>query len=164
MLSRGSDHRPGVSIVRRLWAALSLVALVAALGLASGCVESSEEDAQTPATAPTVANSAAQTDSEGNFVTAPPAEGGAATAPEGGGEEGGGGDAAAGQEFFASTCTTCHLNNGQDAGGVGPQLAGAGLDEPTILTTVENGRGAMPAGLAQGEDLDNVVAYVLSIQ
>jgi mono/diheme cytochrome c family protein len=168
MLSRGSDHRPGVSIVRRLWAALSLVALVAALGLAAGCVESSEEDAQTPATAPTVPNSAVQTDSEGNFVTAPPAEGGGATAPEGGGGEDaggeGGGDAAAGQEFFAATCTTCHLNNGQDAGGIGPQLAGAGLDGATIQTTVEEGRGAMPAGLAQGEDLDNVVAYVLSIQ
>ena len=73
MLSRDSDHRPGVVIVRRLWAALSLVALVAALGLASGCVDSSEEAAQTPSTAPTVANSAAQTDSEGKTVTAPPA-------------------------------------------------------------------------------------------
>jgi mono/diheme cytochrome c family protein len=166
MLSRGSDQRPGVSIVRRLWAALSLVALVAALGLAAGCVESSEEDAQTPATAPTVANTAVQTDSEGNFVTAPPS--GAGEAPEAEEPAGGGGeaagDAAAGEQFFATTCTTCHLNNGQDAGGVGPQLAGAGLDEATIRTTVENGSGAMPPGLAQGEDLDNVVAYVLSIQ
>jgi len=155
--------------VRRLWAALSLVALVAVLVLAAGCVESSEEDAQTPANAPTVGNSALQTDSEGKTITAP-----AATAPGGGGEEGGAtgggegggaeGDAAAGQEIFATTCTTCHLNNGQDAGGVGPQLAGAGLDEATIRTTVENGRGAMPGGLVSGADLDNVVAYVLSIQ
>jgi hypothetical protein len=29
---------------------------------------------------------------------------------------------------------------------------------------VVNGGGGMPAGLAQGENLDNVVAYVLSIQ
>lgn len=159
-------------MVRRLWAALSLVAMIAVLGLAAGCVDSSEEDAQTPSNAPTVANSAAQTDSEGKTVSAPsgggataPAEGGGATTEAGG--EGGGaaaGDAADGEEFFASTCTTCHLNNGTEAGGVGPQLAGAGLDEPTIRTTVENGRGAMPPGLASGEDLDNVVAYVLSIQ
>ena len=45
-------------MVRRLMVALSLVAVVAALGLAAGCVESSEEEAQTPATAPTVVNSA----------------------------------------------------------------------------------------------------------
>ena len=153
----------------RLLVAISLVLLVvAAIGLA-GCVESSEEEAQTPSGASTVVNSAIQTDSEGNFVTAP-----AATAPAGGGEEGGGqegggegapaGDAAAGEQVFAATCTGCHLNNGQDAGGVGPQLAGAGLDDATIRTTVENGRGPMPAGLVSGTDLDNVVAYVLSIQ
>ena len=66
--------------------------------------------------------------------------------------------------MFAATCTGCHMNNGMDAGGVAPQLAGAGLDEATIKTTVENGRGAMPPGLVSGEDLDNVAAYVLSIQ
>jgi cytochrome c550 len=56
------------------------------------------------------------------------------------------------------------MNNGQDAGGVGPQLAGQGLTADQVRTTVENGKGAMPPGLAQGEDLDNVVAYVESIQ
>jgi cytochrome c551 len=158
-----------VFIVRRLWAALSLVALVAAIGLAAGCVESSEEEAQTPTNAPTVANTAVQTDSEGNFVTAPPADG-APTAPaEGGGGGGGGGgeaagDAAAGQEVFSTVCTGCHLNNGQDAGGVGPQLAGQGLDAEYVTMTVMNGRGAMPAGLVSGADLENVVAYVVSIQ
>jgi mono/diheme cytochrome c family protein len=153
--------------VRRLWAALSLVALVAALGLAAGCVESSEEAAQTPATAPTVANTAAQTDSEGKTVTAPAAGGAATAPPETGGGGGGGeasGDATAGLAVFESTCTSCHLNNGQDAGGIGPQLAGAGLDAQTIENQVVNGGGAMPAGLATGADLENVVAYVVSIQ
>ena len=167
MLSRDSDHRPGVVIVRRLWAALSLVALVAALGLASGCVDSSEEAAQTPATAPTVANTAAQTDSEGKTVTAPPAGGAATAPPETAGGGGGGeasGDAAAGLAVFDSTCTSCHLNDGKDAGGVGPQLAGMGLDAQTIENQVVNGGGAMPAGLVSGTDLDNVVAYVVSIQ
>jgi cytochrome c551 len=171
MIRTSESESGGVLVRSRLMVALTLVLLmVAALALA-GCVESSEEEAQTPSGASTVANSAKQTDSEGNFVTAP-----AATAPEGGGgsETGGGegggdggeaaGDAAAGEQVFAANCTGCHLNNGQDAGGVGPQLAGAGLDVETIKTTVQNGRGAMPAGLVSGEDLDNVAAYVLSIQ
>jgi cytochrome c5 len=149
-----------------VWAALSLVAVVAALGVASGCVESSEEDAQTPAGASTVDNTAVQTDSEGNFVTAPPAGGGGETAPAEGEGEGGGeatGDVAAGQEVFTQRCPSCHLNGGQEAG-VGPQLAGLGLDAATIENQVVNGGGAMPPGLATGADLDNVVAYVVSIQ
>ena len=154
-------------MVRRRWVALSLVLVVAAMALASGCVESSEEAALTPATAPTVVNSAQQTDSEGNTITAP-----AATAPAGGGSDTGGsggtppaaGDAAAGKVFFASACTSCHLADGNDAGGVGPQLAGQGFDDPTVRNQVVNGGGAMPPGLASGADLDNVVAYVLSIQ
>ncbi len=151
--------------MRRSRVALLLIALVAAAGLVAGCVESSEEDAQTPSGASTVMNSALQTDSEGNTVTAP-----AATAPAGGGETtgGGGGDASggdveAGLEVFAANCTSCHTDNGNQAG-VGPQLAGAGLDAATIETTVVNGRGIMPAGLVSGEDLTNVVAYVASIQ
>lgn len=152
-------------MVRRSRVALLLIALVAAVGLVAGCVESSEEDAQTPSDAPTVVNSALQTDSEGNTVTAPavtpPAEGGG-EAPGGGGEEGAG-DAEAGLEVFATNCTTCHTDNG-NAAGVGPQLAGAGLDAATVETTVANGRGIMPANLVEGTDLENVVAYVLSIQ
>ena len=161
--------------MRRLWAAVSLVALLAALGLVAGCVDSSEEAAQTPSDAPTVANSARQTDSSGEFVTAPPSDeggGGAVTgggAATDGGEAGGGGEAAAGdagagEQVFASICTSCHLNNGQDAGGVGPQLAGQGLEADYIATTIENGRGAMPPDLVSGADLDNAVAYVLSLQ
>ena len=171
MIRTSESESGGVLVRSRLMVALTLVLLVVAALALAGCVESSEEEAQTPSGASTVANSAKQTDSEGNFITAP-----AATAPEGGGgsETGGGeggggggeaaGDAAAGEQVFAANCTGCHLNNGQDAGGVGPQLAGAGLDVETIKTTVQNGRGAMPPGLVSGEDLDNVAAYVLSIQ
>ena len=145
--------------------ALLLVALVAALGLVTACVDSSEEAAQTPAGAPTVANSALQTNSKGETVTAPPssppaARGGATTpAPAASA-----GDAAAGGTFFAATCAGCHLNGGKDAGGIGPKLAQGGYDEATIKNQVINGGGAMPAGLATGADLDNVVAYVLSLQ
>jgi mono/diheme cytochrome c family protein len=153
-------------MVRRSWMALLVVALVAAVGLVAGCVESSEEAAQTPSDAPTVANSALQTDSEGNFVTAP-----AETAPpaDGGAEEPAGGEAPAGDvdaglEVFAVSCAGCHLNNGQDAGGIGPALAGGGRDAAAVENVVVNGQGAMPGGLVSGEDLENVVAYVLSIQ
>jgi len=151
--------------VRRLWAAPSLVVLVAVLGLASGCVSSSQKDAQTPGGSPTVSNSAPQTDSQGKTITAP-----AATPPAAGGttSKGGGaapaGDAAAGEQVFARSCTSCHLGNGKQAGGVGPQLAGLGLTADRIHAQVVNGGGPMPPGLVSGTDLDNVVAYVVSIQ
>lgn len=166
---RRSESEPGGVLVRsRLMVALTLVVLVvAALGLA-GCVDSSEEAAQTPSGASTVANSAAQTDSEGKTITAP-----AQTAPAGGGgtETGGGGggaasagDVDAGLMVFQASCTGCHLADGLEAGGVGPKLAGLGLTEQRIHDQVVNGGGAMPGGLVSGADLDNVVAYTLSIQ
>jgi cytochrome c551 len=156
-------------IVRRLWAIASLVALIGALGLVSGCVSSDEEEAQTPTSAQTTMNSAAQTDADGNTVSAPaggdttPAE---PTEPAEPAEPGGDveGDVAAGETVFATSCTGCHMNNGLDAGGIGPQLSGAGLDAAAVETIVTNGRGAMPGGLASGDDLTNVVAYVVSIQ
>jgi cytochrome c551 len=160
----------GVLIVRRLWAIASLVALVGALGLVSGCVSSSEEEAQTPTSAETVVNSAAQTDADGNTVPAPadgepvaPPEPGDPTEPAEPGE-GVEGDVAAGEAVFASSCSGCHMNGGRDAGGIGPQLAEMDLDPAEVETVVVNGRGAMPGGLASGDDLTNVVAYVASIQ
>ena len=61
------------------------------------------------------------------------------------------------------TCQGCHLAAGTQAG-VGPVLAGGGRSEERIRNQVINGGTVMPAGLATGADLDNVVAYVLSIQ
>lgn len=163
--------------MRRLLAIASLVALVAALGLVAGCGDSGNEEAQTPTSATTVANSAAQTDSEGNTVTAPestPPGDETATAPAGTEStpaeptdteaEEPEGDVAAGKTFFAATCTGCHMADGTEAGGVGPKLAGLGLTTDFIRTMVVDGGTVMPAGLASGEDLDNVVAYVESIQ
>lgn len=152
--------------MRRSRVALIVVSLVAALSLITACGDSSEEDAQTPEGAATVANSALQTDSNGETVTAPPASTPAPAETEGKTETEGAssGDAAAGEEVFAANCTGCHLNNGNDAGGVGPQLAGAGLDAAAVTTIVTNGRGAMPAGLVSGDDLENVTAYVVSLQ
>jgi mono/diheme cytochrome c family protein len=152
--------------VRRHLAALSVVVLLAVLALAAGCVDSSEEAAQTPASAPTVVNSAVQTDSSGKTVTAPAATAPAPKPETTPGAGGGAGDASAGMQVFASTCTSCHLNNGMDAGGVGPQLKGAGLTAAVIDDTVTNGRPgtAMVGGLVSGADKENVEAYVLSLQ
>ena len=151
---------------RRLWVALSLVAVSAAAGLLSGCVTSSEEDAQTPTNSPTVMNSAAQTDSEGKTITAPVA--GAETATDETGPNGGGAavpeDVKAGLQVFDASCTGCHLGDGTEDGGVGPKLSGLGLTADVIKNQVINGGGAMPGGLVSGTDLDNVTAYVVSIQ
>ncbi len=132
-------------------------------------MNSSEKDAQTPANSPTVANSAIQTNSKGETITAPASGGGGATSGGGastaaGGGGGAEGDAAAGKTVFSANCTSCHMNDGLDAGGVGPKLAGLGLTADRISTQVQNGGGAMPGGLVSGDDLTNVTAYVLSIQ
>jgi plastocyanin len=66
---------PGVWIVRWRKAAVSVTAVVLALGVAAGCSETDPDEARTPESAATVANSALQTDSEGKTVAAPGAEG-----------------------------------------------------------------------------------------
>ena len=75
----------------------------------------------------------------------------------------GAGSAAAGRQVFAQTCAGCHAALGMRAG-FGPKLAGQGLSAATIRTTVEDGPGQMPAGLVEGQDLADVVAYVESLQ
>ncbi|MDH3227154.1 MAG: cytochrome c [Thermoleophilia bacterium] len=154
-----------MSRIRKLAAFAALVASVAIL--AAACVESDPEAAVTPTDAETIPNLAPQTDEDGNTVPPegaelPPAEG------EEGGEGGGGGDDAAVADgeaaFVASGCSGCHLENGRAGGGVGPQIAGSGVTEEGIRTIVANGRGAMPPGLASDTDLDNIVAYLLSLQ
>jgi mono/diheme cytochrome c family protein len=72
------------------------------------------------------------------------------------------GDATRGAALFASTCAGCHGAEGS-GGGVGPQLAGSGLESSEIAATVQQGRGVMPAGLVRGQDAADVVAYVASI-
>ncbi|MCC6831839.1 MAG: cytochrome c [Thermoleophilia bacterium] len=151
------------------WKSLAAVmASVAVLGgIAAGCSDSDSSESSTPAAATTAPNTAVQTDGEGSTVateTAPPAETTEteATTTSGGGEEASG-DAAAGKTTFEGICQGCHANGGNDAG-VGPKLAGAGLTGDTIKTTIQSGKGAMPPGLVSGDDLENVAAYVLSIQ
>jgi mono/diheme cytochrome c family protein len=72
------------------------------------------------------------------------------------------GDATRGQVVFERECAGCHGTAGT-GGGVGPMLAGAGLDAATVTAAVAQGRGVMPAGLVSGQDEADVVAYVASI-
>ncbi|MFN8108411.1 MAG: cytochrome c [Thermoleophilia bacterium] len=165
------------------WNQLAAVAAAVAMigGVAAGCGGSSKSEASTPNGSPTVGNTAVQTDSKGNTSTSaiqtPTGGGGSTAAPAttsstpatsaastAKAPAAGAGDAAAGKTFFTSgPCQGCHPNGGTQAG-AGPQLQGAGLTADRIKTQVQNGGGAMPGGLASGKDLDNVVAYVLSIQ
>ena len=71
------------------------------------------------------------------------------------------GDAVHGQTVFRENCAGCHGDSGQ--GGVGPQLAGSGLDATQVTSAVQQGRGVMPAGLVSGRELADVVAYVVSV-
>ena len=139
--------------MRRPLAVLAVLGVAAALGVAAGCGGDDESDTTTDVTTevePTVTEDEATTVTEDETT--------AETVTQAAG------DVAAGQTFFAATCTTCHLGDGTQAGGIGPQLSGMDLTEERIRDQVVNGGGAMPPGLASGTDLDNVVAYVASLQ
>ena len=132
-----------IGIVATLAAALMMVG--------AGCGGSDPNEAETPANAPTVSNAAeAPTDGGGEK----PAEGGADAEA-----------VAAGKAFYegAGTCQGCHPAGGTEAG-AGPKLAAAGLTAEGITKQIEAPMGAMPAGLATGDDLENVTAFLVSIQ
>jgi mono/diheme cytochrome c family protein len=70
-----------------------------------------------------------------------------------------------GKELFIATCKSCHTLGAVQATGVtGPNLDDlTGLDRERVLGAIENGgtgQGRMPARLLQGEDAEDVAAYV----
>ncbi len=163
---------------RGITVAAAVISSVALIGIGAGCGGTDSSAASTPADATTIANYAPQTDSEGKTIPAPDAAatadsgqadasssgaGAAASAPEAGSSDASSGDVAAGKTVFEANCQGCHPAGGTQAG-VGPQLSNSKLDAAQIKTQVMNGKGAMPGGLATGVDLDNVVAYVVSIK
>jgi cytochrome c551 len=113
----------------------------ALISIGAGCGGSDPKEAETPANAPTVTNGATTT----------------------GGEAAG--DAAAGKTYFeGGTCQGCHPAGGTQAG-VGPDLTASKMTADEIKTQIEKGGGGMPAQAeVTGADLDNVVAYILSIR
>jgi mono/diheme cytochrome c family protein len=72
------------------------------------------------------------------------------------------GDVDRGEAVFATNCSGCH-GEGGTGGGVGPTLAGAGLDEAAVTAAVQQGRGVMPAAIVSGQEQADVVAYVVSV-
>ena len=134
----------------RAWAA---VALAAAALAAAGCGGDDDDGAAAEAPATTAATTAPATTAPATTAAAP-----ASTAPVGPGT------AAAGKQVFvAASCGGCHKGLGTKPG-YGPKLAGKGLSEAQIRTTVIEGGQLMPGGLVEGQDLADVVAYVLSLQ
>ena len=71
------------------------------------------------------------------------------------------GDAVAGEAVFARSCASCH--GAAAEGGVGPALAGSGLEAGQVLAVVTAGKGVMPPNVALGQDAIDVAAYVATI-
>ena len=72
------------------------------------------------------------------------------------------GDVYRGETVFQQSCASCHGAGGR-GGGVGPKLAGAGLTPAGVKAQIDNGGGAMPAGVVSGSDEADVLAYIVSI-
>jgi cytochrome c6 len=75
------------------------------------------------------------------------------------------GDVAAGKIVFTQNpCGTCHtLKDAGSTGTVGPNLDEAKPSADVVRDRVEHGKGAMPPfPQITGDDLDNLVAYVVS--
>jgi mono/diheme cytochrome c family protein len=68
-------------------------------------------------------------------------------------------DPVRGEELFAENCATCHGEGGQ-GGGVGPALPGSELTIAQAQSIITSGRGIMPGGLVEGQDLEDVLAYL----
>jgi len=134
--------------VRRVSAAAALLAVAAVLA-AIGCGGDDEPSAAEPTTTATATAPAPRAPETTPATTAE--------------EPAGAGGVAAGRSVFMASCSGCHAGLGTRAA-FGPRLSGMGLSEATIRATIRDGSGQMPAGLASGQDLEDVVAYVLSLQ
>ncbi len=77
---------------------------------------------------------------------------------DGGTSSGGGGE---GKSLFVESCGGCHaLADAGTSGAVGPDLDDVKPDAERVKTMIDNGGGAMPAGLLDGEERDAVADYV----
>lgn len=74
----------------------------------------------------------------------------------------GSGDAGSGEQLFAARCASCH-GQGGEGGGVGPELAGNPISLDDARARIETGSGIMPANLVEGQELEDVLAYLETI-
>ena len=70
-----------------------------------------------------------------------------------------------GRSVFARKCSTCHTLSASNAvGRVGPNLDNLRPPKGLVLDAIKNGRargqGQMPAGLIDGDDAQDVAAYI----
>jgi mono/diheme cytochrome c family protein len=70
-----------------------------------------------------------------------------------------------GRELFGERCAACHtLAASNSVAQVGPDLDTLAPTKQLVLTTIKNGKsignGQMPAGLYDGQDAEDVAAYV----
>ena len=75
---------------------------------------------------------------------------------------------ASGRATFAKYCSTCHTLRASNAvGKVGPNLDVLHPPKGLILDAIKNGRargqGQMPAGVVDGQDAQDVAAYVAAV-
>ncbi|SDO45849.1 c-type cytochrome [Alkalicoccus daliensis] len=71
-------------------------------------------------------------------------------------ESGGEVDLANGEELYEGNCASCH--GGDLSGGTGPALEGYSEDE--IVSAIQEGPGSMPENLVEGQDAEDVAAWV----
>jgi mono/diheme cytochrome c family protein len=138
----------------RAVAALAVAVVCGSLAVA-GCGGSDDSSDAPPAGTTAPATTAPATTAPA--TTAPATTAPTTTAPAAAG------DAAQGKTIFAQTCEACHAGLGTRPA-VGPKLSGQGLTADFIRTRIIEGKSPMPAGLVQGQDLEDIVAYVKSIQ
>lgn len=105
----------------------------------------------TPSTASTPATSTTTTATTGSASTTA-TTGGAASYPP------------AAKAKFTTTCGGCHtMADAGTSGTIGPDLDQLKPDAATVAHQIENGGGAMPAGLLKGQDVKDVAAYVAAV-
>ncbi len=68
------------------------------------------------------------------------------------------------EALFANSCASCH--GGDLTGGAGPDLTtvGASLSAEEIQDIIENGQGTMPPGLLQGQEANEVAAWLAEMK
>jgi cytochrome c551 len=62
-----------------------------------------------------------------------------------------------GQQVFEDNCASCHET------GVGPELNGAAISVEDARAQIVNGGSGMPANIVQGQELEDVLAYLQTI-
>ncbi|AQU80059.1 cytochrome c551 [Planococcus faecalis] len=69
------------------------------------------------------------------------------------------------EQVVQQNCISCHGENLEGAGNF-PALndVGSRLSEEEIHSVIENGQGAMPAGLIEGEEADAVAKYLAEMK